>query len=488
MRRPDILFIRPGSRKQVFGDLSDYALTAVEPPLWMALLAGYMRGLGFSVEILDAEAENIGPEETGHAVQKLNPLLAAIVVSGTNPSASTITMPSAGKVVRAVRQLAPEVATALMGLHPSALPGRTLLEEQPDYVIQGEGFATLPSLVEALAAKIFTPSVDGLWFVESGAMRTAPRPGALKNLDSLPMPAWDLLPMKQYRSHNWHSFNDISVRQPYTVLYTSLGCPFSCSFCCINALQGKSGIRYRNVEAVLAELVWLAEHHGVRKVKILDEMFALNETRVLDLCSRIAELDLDLDMWAYARVNTVNQRMLDAMKAAGINWVAYGFETADDRVLAASSKGYSLEDVHKVVDMTRQAGIYICANFVFGLPEDNYDSMQASLNLMQNINAEWANIYSAMAYPGSKLYTMAVEQGLSLPESWQGYSQYAYETLPLPTKSLSGGQVLAFRDYAFEAYYHNPRYLDMIKKTFGQDTVAYIVEMSRTKLKRKYAQ
>ena len=92
-----------------------------------------------------------------------------------------------------------------------------------------------------------------------------------------------------------------------------------------------------------------------------------------------------------------------------------------------------------------------------------------------------------MAYPGSKLYEIALEKGWPLPGSWEGYSQYAYETLPLPTNYLNGGQVLSFRDYAFHAYYNNPRYLNMIEKKFSVSTAFHIREMASKKLDRKYA-
>jgi radical SAM superfamily enzyme YgiQ (UPF0313 family) len=137
--------------------------------------------------------------------------------------------------------------------------------------------------------------------------------------------------------------------------------------------------------------------------------------------------------------------------------------------------------------MTYDQGLHICANFIFGLPEDDFDSMHETLKLMLDINTEWANIYSAMAYPGSRLYDLAVANNWPLPATWQGYSQYAFESLPLPTKYLSGGQVLAFRDYAFEVYYHSPRYLEMIGRKFGQETANHIKEMAGNKLKRKYA-
>ena len=107
---------------------------------------------------------------------------------------------------------------------------------------------------------------------------------------------------------------------------------------------------------------------------------------------------------------------------------------------------------------------------------------------MLDINAEWANIYCAMAYPGSRLYKMALENEWPLPKLWTGYSQYAYETLPLPTRYLSGGQVLSFRDYAFQTYYSSPRYLNMIERKISSETALHIKNMAAKKLKRKYAE
>jgi len=487
MSKVDIVLVKPGSQKELYGELSAFGLTAIEPPLWGAILAGFLRSKGYSVLLYDAEAEGWDYEQTARKIKDVDPLLAAVVVSGTNPSASTMNMTGAGKIISAVKRIDEGIKTILLGLHPSALPRRTAIEENADFVCQGEGFYTLPKLVDALKNKKKEYSIEGLWFKDSGNVISNPAPAVMKNIDDIPMPAWDLLPMEKYRAHNWHCFDDIKNRQPYAVLYTSLGCPFHCGFCCINALFGTNAIRYRSVDKVMEELDFLVKTYSVKNIKIIDEMFALNEKRVIELCDRIIERKYGLNMWAYARVNTVTGKMLPKMKKAGINWLAYGFESGSKRVIEDVTKGYKLETVEKVVRMTYDAGIYICANYIFGLPEDDYDSMNDTLNLMLDINAEWANIYCAMPYPGSQLYNQAVEKNWPLPDSWQGYSQYSYETFPLPTKYLKGGQVLSFRDYAFGAYYNSPRYLSMMQKKFNAATVTHIREMAAKTLKRKYA-
>jgi radical SAM superfamily enzyme YgiQ (UPF0313 family) len=397
-------------------------------------------------------------------------------------------MTGAGNILRYLKEIAPEIKTLIHGLHPSALPERTLYDETVDFVCKGEGFYTLPKLLDALKEGSSNFRIEGLWFRKNGDIRSNPRFTIFKSLDALPMPAWDQLPMAKYRAHNWHCFDNINDRQPYGVLYTSLGCPYNCSFCCINSIFGKPGIRHRSPQNVIQEIDFLVSNYGIRNIKIIDELFAFKEDRVIEICDLIIERGYDLNMWAYARVNSVTPAMLEKMKRAGINWVAYGIESGSKRVLQGVNKRYNLDSIKNVVKMTYDAGLYIGANFIFGLPDDDLESMQSTLTLALEINAEWANFYSSMAYPGSMLYQDALRKEWPLPETWQGFSQYSQESLPLSTKYLTSGEVLAFRDYAFKAYFENPRYLDKINRLFGIEAVRHIQEMTKHKLIRNQVQ
>jgi radical SAM superfamily enzyme YgiQ (UPF0313 family) len=151
------------------------------------------------------------------------------------------------------------------------------------------------------------------------------------------------------------------------------------------------------------------------------------------------------------------------------------------------TKGYDLDTVGRVVQMTRDAGIYICGNYIFGLPDDDSLSMQETLDLALEINAEWANFYAAMAFPGSQLYQQAVTEGWPLPKTWEGYSPYSPETLPLPTARLTGPEVLRFRDHAFQSYFTSPKYLEMITQKFGPETAQHIQKMTGHTLQREFA-
>ncbi len=302
------------------------------------------------------------------------------------------------------------------------------------------------------------------------------------------MAAWDLLPMDKYRAHNWHCFAHIDQRQPYAVIYTSLGCPFNCSYCNIHALyNGKPGIRFRSPEKVVEEIDFLVKNYKVRNIKFIDELFALREERVNRICDLIIQRGYDLNIWCYARVDTVNERMLKKMKQAGINWLAYGIESASEGVRKGVAKKLRQETIKKALEMTHAAGIYIIGNFMFGLPDDNLETMQETLDMAKEFNFEYVNFYTAMAYPGSQLYKDAIRQDVKLPESWHGYGQYSEETLPLPTKYLSAAEVLRFRDKAFKEYLSNPTYLEMIREKFGPEIVRHIQGVLQYEIRRKFA-
>lgn len=484
-QRLDLLLINPGSRSQVYGKLAS-TLAGIEPPIWAGLIAGEVRRQGFSVKLIDAEAENWDPEYTAEKIAEENPVLVDIEVLGANPSASsTPKMTAAGEVARALKKKVPGIKIIFSGLHPSALPEKTLKEEAGDFVCQGEGFYTIPMLLKALKTKGSFAEIPGLWYIENG--KTKCRPTApLVNPDDLPMVAWDLLPMDKYRAHNWHCFDDIEKRQPYAVIYTSLGCPFNCSYCNIHALyDGKPGIRFRSPEKVVGEIDYLVKNYKVRNIKFLDELFALKEDRVVRICDLIIQGGYDLNIWAYARVDTVNERMLKKMRQAGIRWAAYGFESAVAGVRQGVAKRFAQDVVAKAVEMTHAANIYINGNFIFGLPDDNLETMQQNLKTAMELNLEYVNFYAATAYPGSQLYVEAIEKAIALPKEWHAFSQYSEEFLPLPTKYLSAAEVLRFRDRAFKEYFSNPKYKEMVKRKFGPKVAEHIEGMLKHDIHRK---
>lgn len=495
----DLLLVNLGNRTQAYQSLAS-ELTAIEPPVWAGLIASYVRNKGHSVEVLDANAEEMTPEQAAGRVAETKPTLTTVVVYGHNPSASTQVMPAVAKFCETLKVLAPNLKILLVGGHVAAMPRQTMMEEACDFVCDGEGPVTTLELLTALKTKPVDPAkVRGLWYRENDQLKTTAHAPLVENLDQdMGEIAWDLLPMQKYRAHNWHCFGG-KARKPYASLYTSLGCPYNCTFCCIHApfktgetalgySQKTNSYRLWSPESVVRQIDTLVSRYGISNIKFADELFVLNRKHVEGICDLIIAHGHKLNIWAYARVDTVRDPgLLAKMKLAGINWVALGIESGSNRVLKDAGKRTTRDDTFHSVKLIEAAGINIIGNYLFGLPEDDQESMTETLNLAKELNCEFANIYCAMAYPGSELYEQAKREKWPLPASWVGYSQYAADMLPLPTRHLRSEEVLRFRDLAFQDYFSNPRYLDMIRGKFGIETVDEIRNMLGRKLDRQHA-
>lgn len=478
-RKLDVLLINPGSRRAVYQNLGEL-FSAIEPPSLAGLFATYLRKKGRGVDILDAHALALDGQGVAQLYHNYEPKLVVIVVYGYQPSASTQNMPAAQDVAKALKEWYPECVIMMTGTHPSALPERTLAEGSVDCVCSGEG----PDAIERTLQRL-----------DSG-QKPLPivRGENIEALDQrMPGVSWDLLPMNEYRAHNWHCFEHIDRRSPYASIHTTLGCPFRCNFCCINAPFGGPSYRRWSPRKVGEELELLVCEYGVRNVKFVDEMFVLHRAHVFGVCDEIIARGLGdaLNIWAYARIDTIKDDYLEKLRRAGFRWLALGIESGSKHVRDGSEKGrFGNVDILNTVARVKAAGINVIGNYIFGLPDDTMTSMTETLSLAKEANCEFANFYSAMAYPGSKLYEVAKVRRWALPDDpdgpgWIGYSQHAYETLPLPTEHLSAAEVLAFRDNAFTDYFRDTNYLNMVERKFGYDVRAHVVLMAHQSMQRK---
>ncbi len=481
----DLLIIKPGNQQAQYTTLAA-TNSAVEPPVFSAMIAAYAREKGFRVRILDAAAENFSPDDVVARVRDYAPWLVAVFVSGTNPSASTQCMPGATRIIGLIKEQVPGTRTLVGGLHPTVLPERTMRETGSDFLCQGEGFQTVVELLAAIkSGETGSFSISGLWYREDGKVVPGTAAPMMQNIDDLPLPAWDLLPMDKYRAQMWHGYYRASERTRYAAVWTSFGCPYNCSFCCINAQFGGRGIRYRDPKKVIAEIDLLVRDYGVRNIRILDEMFLLKTGHVSELCDLLIGRQYNLNIWAYARIDTINHRIMEKCKAAGINWLGLGIESASERVRTAVDKGkFDQPKIYQAIENIRAEGLYVGGNFIFGLPEDDQTSMRETLQMAKQINCEFANFYVAMPYPGSQLYEDSLRNDVTLQDNWLAYAQFSAETHPLATKYLSAREVLEFRDRAFQDYYRDAVFQESIKRKFGSESLKGIQEMLQYKLKR----
>jgi radical SAM superfamily enzyme YgiQ (UPF0313 family) len=319
-----------------------------------------------------------------------------------------------------------------------------------------------------------------------------------ENLEEvLPGVAWDLLPpLKKYRTAGWHSWSNGSEKEPFAALYTSLGCPYRCSFCMINIInrtdpspgissENSNIFRWWSPEFIIKQFDHFARE-GVRNVKIADELFVLNPNHFIKICDLIAERGYDFNVWAYSRVDTCKPIYLDKLKRAGINWLGLGIENPNTILRREIHKdGFADVKIVDVIKQIKEAGIHVGANYIFGLPQDTHESMGKTLEFALENLTEMTNMYCAMAYPGSPLHLQAKALGLELPKNYSGYSQHSYDTQNLPTEKLTAADILAFRDSAWAKYHQNPTYLNMLEKKFGIAAKENVIETTRIKLRRR---
>lgn len=503
MSKLDVLLVHPNASKKVYQGLSKN-LSAIEPPIWTGLLANNLRATGYhNIAILDCEAESLSALESANKIAEIDAKLTIFVVYGQQPSASTQNMQGVHdclEYLKAIGRKNIETKILLTGLYPSAVSRKTMLEEKADFVCQGEGPRTITALLQVrnLDDPTELKRVPGLWYRDQGKIcftKPAPLITQEELSNELPGMAWDLLPMDKYRTSNWHAMSNNNETAPFASLYTSLGCPFRCSFCCINAPFGNNNVenwdygrnkfRFWDPDFMITEFDKI-HNMGIRNIKIADEMFVLNQNHFMKLCNNIIDRDYDFNIWAYARIDTVKKRYLETLKKAGIQWLALGIESGNTTVRKDVVKGKFTEvNIKDLVKEIQDAGINVIGNYIFGLPEDNLETMQETLDLAKELNCEFSNFYCSMAYPGSKLYLEAIKNGETLPDTYVGYSQHSYEMRPLDTKHLPASEVVKFRDFAFNNYHEDPIYLNMVEGKFGVETRNKMVDMCDYKLKRK---
>jgi len=483
-----IVVVNPGGRDVIYQSLGQ-TLTAIEPPLWTRLIAGYLIDKAAPVSILDTEAEGLGARNAAIKICEDTPLLVVVVAFGHQPSASTQVMVGASQLIDEIKAFNPAIQTLLVGGHVSALPLETLERTQVDFACQGEGTITAYELWHALANEQPLNEVKGLVYITNdGEQVFGPKAKISDDLDKdLHGNVWHLLPMEKYRAHNWQCFGELESRQPYASIYTTLGCPYKCVFCCINAPFDTNKYRTRSPKSVVEEVTHLYYEYGVKTFKIIDEMFVLKRNHYIPICEMLAELPFanELNIWAYARVDTVRENTLTLLRKAGIRWLALGIESGSDVVRDGAKKSFSQADIKNIVKQIQNADINVMGNFIFGLPDDDSAAMAQTLSLAKELQCEFINFYSAMAYPGSPLYVDAKRLGWQLPAQWSGFSQHSYDCQPLPTNHISAAEVLAFRDNAFHAYFEDEAYLAFIEAKFGEETKHHIQDMAKTRLKRK---
>ncbi|TAK45359.1 MAG: radical SAM protein [Betaproteobacteria bacterium] len=403
--------------------------------------------------------------EAGHTVKLFNGALLAhreIVrqVGEFGPEAAGIYAtafgwPGALQTAADLRRAHPGLFLCAGGPYPIAMQERCLQDggEALDAVVTGEAEQTLTEVLACLEGGRALDGVLGVAFRRGARIvKNPPRP-LLEDLDALPFPARQLLegaarylpPPATYR------------RAPVATLITSRGCDRRCLYCFQidrERKAGRRGVRLRSVGNVLQEI----EHclaRGYREIKFLDDSFAADYGRALQICREIRSRGLDFTWFASACANQVDAPLLEAMREAGCWAILIGAESGVQKNLNTLRKACTLQQIRDAVRAARKAGLQVSTPFVFGIPGETFAEGLQTIEFAIALDPDLANFHCLTPFPGTDLHERGARYGRLSPE----LRDYTYQGAAFTPHTLTRAQIQRLRQTAFRRFYSRPAFL-----------------------------
>jgi radical SAM superfamily enzyme YgiQ (UPF0313 family) len=407
------------------------------PSLGLGYLASALRQQGLEARIIDAPALGMTADAVCREASSLKPEIAGI--SATSPLAD-----SAYELARKLRK---EVKWLVMGgAHPSAV-GLKIFEECPeiDFGFRGEAEENFPQMAKRLLGGDMNLDLPGVMMPGHAAEAVS-----IPDPEHLPFPAWDLMPMQNYR-------HPLFPGRPVATIISSRGCPYQCIFCDKSVCGSR--FRPRSPENVLKEIEELYAGSGVRAIIFYDDLFTLKQDRVTEICRKLIERSIKLRWKCEGRVNIINADTLAVMKKAGCEVIAYGIETSHQKGLDWLRKGVKVAQIEEAVKLTRRAGIKVLGYFIFGIPGETYEEELASVEFAIRLKLEYVQFASLSPFPGSELYDMAIAKGWYRESVGPAPEEYGARRPLLITDYWTEERLNRIMHQAYRRFYFRPGYL-----------------------------
>ena len=358
------------------------------------------------------------------------------------------------KALKAAKEFRKDIVTVIGGPHPTAEPV-SMMEACAgtlDFLFAGEAEKGLPALLGLLAAgnKEYA-SVPGLVWRRDGKIVQNPKV-VIDDLDSIGMPAWDLIHPEQYPEAQHGAF---FKQFPIAPIMVTRGCPYPCTFCAGHLVSGKK-IRRRSVESVLAELTALRKDFGIREFHVVDDNFTMDARYTKEFLRRLKALDLGMT-WSVpngVRMDTLDEEMLMLMKETGLYMISLGIESGSDEILRLMRKGITTSKMRECMKMIDAAGIDMAGFFILGFPGDTVETMKETIRFSAELPLKRANFFTYLPFPGTEGYARLSASGELKDVDWENFyfTNAAYTPRGLTRKDLK-----AMHRRAFAKFYLRPR-------------------------------
>ncbi len=417
------------------------------PPMGLLYVASFaqqkFRGR-FDIEILDAQVERMDHSMVGTYLREKRPDLVGI-------TCMTFMVIDALEVAQQAKKANPDAFVIMGGVHPTIYPQELLSQPELDGVVVGEGEQVFCNLLDALDKKGSLSGIHGFGFKKNNQVIVNPPADFIKDLDGLPFPDRSLLPYKKY-------YNLLGTgKEIMTGLLTSRGCPHNCIFC--TSVDGRL-CRMRSPENVVDEIEDCVDK-GITDFNVIDDTFTISRKRVIAIADLIIKRDLKITMDINARVDQVDQEMLDKLAQAGCNRIRYGVESGNADVLKILRKGITLQQAKEAFKMAKKSGIATFAYFMLGSPRESKREVKESIQLAKELNPDVVQFLITTPFPASDLYEMGMEEGILDGDYWREFSRHPDEGF-VPrwwTENFSPEELKKWQRRAHLSYYYRPGYI-----------------------------
>lgn len=432
-----VLFVNPPQTASKYKFMG-----VIAPPLGIAYMAGVLQENNIDVEILDASAEDMDFKDVEKELLKRKPDLVAL-------TALTPTIGRALETAQVVKETLPDSIVVMGGYHPTFNFIETLEDENVDIVIRGEGEYIMLNLVQALENQSSLHDVKGIVFEDKNSKEIVVNPEAplIQDLDELPFPALNLLPMEKYRL--------LDMDTHMTTMITTRGCPMQCSFCSSAAMHGKK-IRERSVENIVDEIEYLKTNYDIDTIAFMDDTFTLKKRKVMAICDEILKRNIEIMWGCTSRVDTLDEKLLKKMKEAGCITIFIGVESADQQQLDNMCKNTTIAKIENAFKIAHKLKIRTIASVALGMPGDTKEIMNKTVKFVHKLKPNYAIYSLATPYPGTRFYKEAFEKNLIKIKDW---SKYTLITPILETIDCSLNDMRKIQAKAFMKFYLRPHYI-----------------------------
>lgn len=391
-------------------------------------------------------------------------------------SAMTHNFPLAAETAALLRKERPDAKIIIGGAHASTVPEEAAHACPGAYVMAGEGEDAFLALLAAFEGRGRLEDVPGLYLArESGELFRGAAPKAIADLDSLPLPAYDLVDFSRY-ARGAHGL--YYRRKPIAPVVTSRGCPFHCSFCAKSALTGDTW-RARSAENVLDELEILHRKYGVREIHFEDDNMALDRNRLVAICRGILDRGIDIT-WKcphgiYAAHLEPEEFAL--MRRSGCYSLSFGVESGSDEILARAGKAADTARIRRGIESAHAAGIECVGFFIFGLEGETPETIRRTIDFAKSLPLDAAQFNLCIPFKGTPIRDRYLAQGYIAEAGLAAYDvDHAVVNLPgLPAADLKRWRLRAFMEF-----YGRPRvFLKNVRHLSSPDMLAALFSRLR---------